>query len=68
MSPEVAAAITMALSQEYGGEVYAAIALALDDYIGGGVHDAESYVITIKPTPCSRWNEKTQNFRQLTRK
>jgi Na+-transporting methylmalonyl-CoA/oxaloacetate decarboxylase gamma subunit/type II secretory pathway pseudopilin PulG len=68
MSPEVAAAITMALSQEYGGEVYAAIALALDDYIGGGVHDAESYVITIKPTPGSQWNEKTQNFRQLPRK
>lgn len=68
MSPEVAAAISIALSQEFGGEAFAAIALALDDYLGGGVHDAESYVITIKPTPGSLWNEKAQNFRQLPRK
>lgn len=67
MSPEVAAAISMALSQEYGGETYAAIAMALDDFIGGGVHDIESLVLTIKPTSGSQWNEKTQNFRQSPR-
>ncbi|MBP3269976.1 MAG: lamin tail domain-containing protein [Bacteroidales bacterium] len=67
ITPEVAAAISMALSQEYGSEVYAAIALALDDYLSGGVHDLESMVITIKPTPGSSWAVKTQNFRQLPR-
>ena len=67
LTPEVAAAITMALSQEFGGEVYAAIALALDDYLGGGIHDAESFVITINPTPGSTWADKAQNFRQLPR-
>lgn len=67
MSPEVAAAISMALSQEFGGEVYAAIALALDDYLGGGIHDEESLVITIRPSQASNWNDKTQNFRQSPR-
>lgn len=67
MTPEIAAAISMALSQEFGGEVYAAIALALDDYLGGGVHDAESFVITINPTPGSTWADKAHNFRQLPR-
>mgnify|MGYP002627194071 CR=1 FL=1 len=67
MTPEIAAAISMALSQEFGGEVYAAIALALDDYLGGGVHDAESFVITINPTQGSTWADKAQNFRQLPR-
>lgn len=67
MTPEVAAAISMALSQEFGGEVYAAIAMALDDYLGGGIHDEESFVITIRPSQASNWNDKTQNFRQLPR-
>ncbi len=67
LTPEVAAAISVALSQEFGGEVYAAIALALDDYLGGGIHDAESFVITINPTPGSTWADKAQNFRQLPR-
>ncbi len=67
MSPEVAAAISMALSQEFGGEVYAAIAMALDDYLGGGIHDEESLVITIRPSQTSDWNDKTQNFRQSPR-
>ena len=67
MSPEVAAAISMALRQEYGGEVYAAIATALDLYLGDGVHDSESFVITIKPSGNSQWSDKTQNFRQLPR-
>lgn len=67
MTTEVAAAISMALSQEFGGEIHAAIALALDDYLGGGTHDEESFVITIRPSQCSNWNDKTQNFRQLPR-
>ena len=67
MTPEVAAAISMALSQEFGGEVYAAIAMALDDYLGGGIHDEESFVITIRPSQSSNWNDKTQNFRQSPR-
>ena len=67
LSPEIAAAISMALSQEFGSEVYAAIALALDDYLVGGIHDIESMIITIKPTPGSEWADKTQNFRQLPR-
>ena len=67
MTPEIAAAISMALSQELGGEVYAAIALALDDYLSGGIHDIESMVLTIKPSPGSSWANKTQTFRQLPR-
>lgn len=67
LSPEVAAAITMALSREFGGEVYAAIALALDDYLSGGIHDIESMILTIKPSQSSNWADKTQNFRQLPR-
>ncbi len=67
MTPEVAAAISMALSREFGGEVHAAIAMALDDYLGGGIHDEESYVITIRPSETSNWNSKIQNFRQSPR-
>ena len=67
VTPEIAAAITMALSQESGGEVYAAIALALDDFIRGGIHDTESFIITIKPSAGSTWADKVQNFRQLPR-
>ena len=67
INPEIAAAISMALAQEFGSEVYAAIALALHDYIGGGIHDTESFIITINPTPGSTWADKAQNFRQLPR-
>lgn len=67
MMPEIAAAISMALSQEYGSEVYAAIAMALDDYIGGGIHDEESFILTITPTSGSTWADKAQNFRQSPR-
>ncbi|MBR4756288.1 MAG: OadG family protein [Bacteroidales bacterium] len=67
MTDEIAAAISMALSQEFGGEVYAAIAMALDDYLGGDIHDAESFIITIQPTQGSTWADKAQNFRQLPR-
>lgn len=67
VSPEIAAAISLALSQEAGDEVYAAIALALDSYLGGGIHDQESFILTINPTPGSTWADKAQNFRQLPR-
>ena len=67
ITPEIAAAISLALSQGFGGEIYAAIALALHDYIGGGIHDTESFIITINPTPGSTWADKAQNFRQLPR-
>jgi Oxaloacetate decarboxylase, gamma chain. len=50
MTPEVAAAISMALQQELGGEVHAAIALALHSYLNDTVHDAESFILTIKPS------------------
>ena len=67
MSPEIAAAIALALSGGQDGEVYAAIALALDDFISGGIHDIESLIITIQPSNRSNWADKTQNFRQLPR-
>ncbi len=50
MSPEVAAAIAMALEKENNSEVNAAIALALHQYMNDTVHDQESFVLTIKPT------------------
>ena len=67
MTPEIAAAISMALSRESGGEVQAAIALALHDYLGGGIHDLESLVITIVPSACGGWADNTQTFRQSPR-
>ena len=62
--PEVAAAISLALEQELGGEVYAAIGLALDQYLNECVHDSESFVLTYRMQP-SAWNRKGQTFRQL---
>lgn len=67
LNPEIAAAISMALSKDFGSEVYAAIAMALDVYFGDGIHDTESFVITIKPSAGSNWADKTQTFRQLPR-
>ena len=67
LTPEIAAAISLALSSEFGAEVYAAIALALAHYLPGGVHDIESMVITIQPSGNGNWADKTQNFRQLPR-
>ena len=64
LSPEVAAAISLALEQELGGEVYAAIGLALDQYLNECVHDTESFVLTYRMQP-SAWNRKGQTFRQL---
>lgn len=66
LSPEVAAAISLALEQELGGEVYAAIGLALDQYLNECVHDNESFVLTYRMQP-SGWNRKGQTFRQLPR-
>lgn len=66
VSPEVAAAISLALEQELGGEVYAAIGLALDQYLNECVHDNESFVLTYRMQP-SGWNRKGQTFRQLPR-
>ena len=66
LTPEVAAAITLALDQEMNGETYAAIATALHLYMEDSVHDKESFVITIRKKQ-SGWNSKEQNFRQLPR-
>jgi hypothetical protein len=65
-SSEVAA-IAMAIQQEFGGEVYAAIALALHNYLEGAVHDHESFVITIKPSGQSGWNNKSLTLRKSVR-
>lgn len=64
ITPEIAAAIGMALDQEMNGEVYAAISLALHLYMEDAVHDNESFVLTINRKQSS-WNSKGQNFRQL---
>ncbi len=66
LTPEVAAAISLALDQEMNGEVYAAISAALHLYMEDSVHDKESFVITIKHKE-SNWNNKELNFRQLPR-
>jgi len=68
MSPEVAAAIAMALNMENGGEVYAAIATALHLYLADTAHDSESFVITIRPNEASGWKYKGRNFRHLPNK
>lgn len=64
ITPEIAAAIGLALDQEMNGEVYAAISLALHLYMEDTVHDNESFVLTINRKQSS-WNSKGQNFRQL---
>ena len=64
VTPEIAAAISMALDQEMNGEVYAAISTALHLYMEDSVHDKESFVITIRRKE-SGWNSKEQYFRQL---
>lgn len=45
---EAAAAIALALDQEFNGETYAAIGMALHQYLNDTVHDNESFIITIK--------------------
>lgn len=64
---EVAAAIALALDMEESGDVYAAIALALHLELGATAHDAESFVLTIRPTPNSAWNNPADGFRRLPR-
>ena len=61
---EVAAAIALALDMEQSGDVYAAIALALHLELGATAHDAESFVLTIRPTPNSAWNNPADGFRR----
>ncbi len=67
-SDEIAAVIALAMDMEQGGDVYAAIALAMDLYFSDTVHDAESFVLTMRPKEGSAWNDKKQNFRKLPRK
>lgn len=67
-SPEEAAAIALALSRSGSDDVAAAIALALNSYLNDSVHDSESFVITIKPSENSGWNDKTMTFRKLPRR
>ena len=62
---EIAAVIALALDMEQGGDVYAAITLAMDLYFSDTVHDAESFVLTMRPQAASAWNDKKQNFRKL---
>ena len=64
VTPEVAAAIGMALDLDTSGEVYAAIATALHLYLSESVHDTESYTITIKPSE-GAWKTHGQTFRRL---
>ena len=69
ITPETAAAISMAIDMECGGERYAAIALALDRYLNKTIHDNESFIITIKqPYHASNWNDKSLSFRKLPNK
>lgn len=66
ITPETAAAISMAIDMECGGERYAAIALALDRFLNKTIHDNESFIITIKqPYHASNWNDKSLSFRKL---
>lgn len=67
MSPEIAAAVSLALQQEFGGEAHAAIALALHDYLDKGIHDADSFVITIRPSARTGWTDKSFTFRKPAR-
>ena len=65
MSPEVAAAIALALNAGAGNEAEIAALTALSLYLGTSTHDAESYVLTIKDADII-WNNK-MNFRKLPR-
>ena len=67
VSDEIAAVIALAMDMEQGGDVYAAIALAMDLYFNDTVHDAESFVLTMRPKEGSAWNDKKQIFRKLPR-
>ena len=64
---EVAAAIALAMDMEQGGDDYAAIAAAMHLYFSDAVHDAESFVLTMRPKEGAAWNDKKQIFRKLPR-
>lgn len=66
-SDEIAAVIALAMDMEQGGDDYAAIAMAMHLYFGDAVHDAESFVLTMRPKDGSAWNDKKQIFRKLPR-
>ncbi len=63
----VAAAITLALEAEAGGEAEAAIATALHLFLSDAVHDIEPGIVTIRKAS-SAWDDKQLNFRKLPRK
>ena len=65
-SPEVAAAIALALDMESDGDTYAAIATAVHLYLNDTVHDVEPGIVTIVRKD-SAWNNKALNFRKLPR-
>ena len=67
VSDEVAAVIALAMDMEQGGDDYAAIAMAMHLYFSDAVHDAESFVLTMRPKDASAWNDKKQIFRKLPR-
>ena len=64
---EIAAVIALAMDMEQGGDDYAAIAMAMHLYFSDAVHDAESFVLTMRPKEGSAWNDKKQIFRKLPR-
>ena len=65
-SPEVAAAIALALDMEADGDTYAAIATAVHLYLNDSVHDVEPGIVTIRRQP-SPWDNKALTFRRLPR-
>ena len=65
-SPEVAAAIALALDMENSGDDYAAIATAVHLYLSEAIHDVEPGIVTIVRKK-SGWNNKELNFRKLPR-
>ena len=64
---EIAAVIALAMDMEQGGDDYAAIAAAMHLYFSDAVHDAESFVLTMRPKEGAAWNDKKQIFRKLPR-
>ena len=66
-SDEIAAVIALAMDLEQGGDEYAAIAMAMHLYFSDAVHDAESFVLTMRPKEGTAWNDKKQIFRKLPR-
>ena len=67
VSDEIAAVIALAMDMDQGGDDYAAIAMAMHLYFSDAVHDAESFVLTMRPKEGSAWNDKKQIFRKLPR-